>query len=102
KGREGVELERGGVPAEKALPGASLEGEGKHVLLVVDVDFDLVLVLRVGDRETRPHLDFGSVFRAHSHEGSDDALRLSVASIAAYGMIKDRKDDLRLNVDGDG
>lgn len=51
EGAEAVELVRGGIPAEEGLSGVGLEGQGQHVLLILDVDFNLVLLLSVGDGE---------------------------------------------------
>lgn len=49
EGAEAVELVRSGVPAEQGLATVGLEGQGKHVFLVLDIDLDLVLLLGVGD-----------------------------------------------------
>lgn len=88
EGAEGVELERGRVPAEEGLARVGLEGQGQHVLLVLDVDLDLVLLLGVGDGEARAHLDLGAILGARAHEGADDAGRLGgFADVAAGGMV---------------
>lgn len=96
KGREGVELVGGGVPAEKLLAGGGLEGQSEHVLLVIDIDFDLVVGLDVGDGESRADLDLASIFAAGANEGADYAVRVGAVDIAADGMVDDGEDRLEM------
>ena len=51
QGAEGVELGRRRVPAEQRVAGRSLERQGKHVLLVLDIDLDLVFLFSVRNGE---------------------------------------------------
>lgn len=94
QGAEAVELVRGGVPTKEGLARASLEGQGQHVLLVLDVHLDLVLVLGVGDGEGGAHFDLAAVLAADTHEGTDHPCRLGVAVVTSDGMVDDGEDRL--------
>ena len=94
EGREAVELVRGRVPPEQGLARGALEGQGQHVLLVLDVDLDLVLVLGVRDRKGAPHLDLAAILAAGADQGADHSCRLCVAGVAADGVVDDGEDGL--------
>ena len=94
EGAEAVELVRGGVPAEEVLAGGGLEGQGEHVLLVLDIDLDLVLLLGVRDGEAGADLDFGAIFRAGADEGADDSGGLGVSDVSSDGVVEDGEDGL--------
>ena len=51
QGAEVVQFVGGRVPSEEGIARVGLECQSKHVLLVLDVDFDLVFFLSVGDGE---------------------------------------------------
>jgi hypothetical protein len=64
---------RGGVPAEERLAWRGLESQGKHVLLVLDIDLDLVLLLGVRDGEAGADFDLGAVFGSGAYESTDNS-----------------------------
>lgn len=95
QGGEGVELVRSSVPTQKGFARGGLEGEGEHVLLVVDVHLDLVLVLGVRDGEAGANLNLGAIFGAGADEGADNAGRLGIADVSSNGMVEDGEDGLQ-------
>lgn len=62
--------------------------------MVLDVDFNLVFGLGMGDGETVAHFAFHTIFRADSEEGSDYTWGLGNAGIATDGMVEDREHGL--------
>lgn len=101
EGGEGVELERGGIPAQQGLAGRGLEREGQHRPLVLHVHFDLVLILDVRNREAVSYLNLRAVLGAHADQGANDAGFWGVwvgggvdGVIAAGGMVEYREDSL--------
>ena len=91
EGGEGVEVAAGCVPADEDFAGVGAEVEGKHLLLVVHVDLDLLGRLGVGDSIAVADLNLSAVFAAGAEEGTNDAF---LVGGAAEGMVKDGEDGL--------
>ncbi|KAJ6440420.1 hypothetical protein O9K51_06210 [Purpureocillium lavendulum] len=97
KGAEAVELVGRGVPAEQGLAGVGFQGQGEHVLLVLDVDLDLVLLLGVRDGEAGADLDLGSIFGSGADQGADDSGGLGIlVDVPSHGVVEDGEDGLSM------
>jgi hypothetical protein len=96
QGGEGVEVGRGGIPAEEDLLGVCAEVQLQHLLLVVHVDLDLLLGFGVGHGVAVANLDLGAIFRAHTEQSSNDALLILGP---AERVVEDCENGLRLDRD---
>lgn len=96
EGGEGVQVGRGGIPAEEDLLGVCAEVQLQHLLLVVHVNLNLFLGLGVGNGVAVADLDFGSIFRANTEKGADNAL-LVLGS--AERVVEDCENGLGLDAD---
>jgi hypothetical protein len=91
EGGESVQVAAGRVPANEDFAGVCAEVEGKHLLLVVHIDLNLLGGLSVGDGIAVADLDLSAVFAAGAEEGANDAFLLSGA---AEGVVEDGEDGL--------
>lgn len=96
EGGEGVQVGRGGVPAEQDLLGVCAKVQLQHLLLVVHVDLDLLLGLGVGDSVAVADLDFCAIFRTNTEQSTDNAL-LVLGS--AERVVEDCENGLGLDAD---
>ena len=99
EGGEGVQVGRGGIPAEENFLGVCAEVQLQHLLLVVHVDLDLLLGLGVGNGVAVADLDFSSIFRADTEKSADNAL-LVLGS--AERVVEDCENGLGLDADVQG
>jgi hypothetical protein len=91
EGGEGVQVAAGRVPAHEDFAGVCAEVEGKHLLLVVHIDFNLLGCLGMGDGIAVADLDFCAIFAAGAEEGADDAFLFGGT---AEGVVEDGEDSL--------
>lgn len=98
EGGEGVELVACRIPADQNLLGSGLQVQLEHALLVVHVDFDLLCGLGVGHCIAVSDLDFGAIFASRSQKSTNDTL---LVFRTARGVVENREEGLRLDVDGD-
>lgn len=91
EGGEGVELGAGRVPADEHLARVGAQVQRQHLLLVVHVDLDLLLRLRVRHGVAVADLNFGAILAAYTQQSSDDAL---LFGIAAKRVVEDGEEGL--------